>query len=304
VDSENLFYHIEQKGLEDAISQLGGGNNAWALVWWDKLNETLNFLRNKERTLYYCWEDNGDCLYWASESWMLIAALARHDVKHGTPTLFTEDMHYCLHVDDKGNIDKPVLRKVAAPPSFTTPTISTHTSKIITLGTKGSSGQTTKKEEEVGSCLDNVYLNSKGVVFEVLNVNTDNNGSEYLLLFDRKHPYKQVRCYIRRQDEWFKDLIGEDIRGDVTGWNSHDRGFYKISPHTVEKVAPLETLYVTHTGKVITEKAWEKMYNSCGYCSTPLFAKESNKFTNVGECFCPDCSSNPEVTQYVNFINV
>ena len=38
VDSENLYHHIEQEGLRDAIDTVDG---AYALVWWNKNEETL-----------------------------------------------------------------------------------------------------------------------------------------------------------------------------------------------------------------------------------------------------------------------
>jgi len=60
VDSENLYHHIEKKGLRNAMDV---ANGAWALVWWDKIEETLNFLRNKERPLFFCYNESNTSLF-------------------------------------------------------------------------------------------------------------------------------------------------------------------------------------------------------------------------------------------------
>src|SRR6185369_11244015 len=74
VDSENLYHHIQEKGLTDMLDKADG---AWALVWWNKEDKTVNFLRNKERPLFFSsstdakGEADGKTIFWASEAWML-----------------------------------------------------------------------------------------------------------------------------------------------------------------------------------------------------------------------------------------
>lgn len=67
VDSEVLFNHLALNGPEETFNQIEG---AWACVWWNDVEETLNFIRNKERTLYFTWSEDRRKMFWASEDWM------------------------------------------------------------------------------------------------------------------------------------------------------------------------------------------------------------------------------------------
>lgn len=74
VDSELLYYHINKYGVDEAISSFDE-DGAWALSYWNKEDKTLNFIRNKERPLYFTHSKDLDILLWASEAWMLGAAM-------------------------------------------------------------------------------------------------------------------------------------------------------------------------------------------------------------------------------------
>jgi predicted glutamine amidotransferase len=81
VDSEALFAAIAKFGAKEVIPKLSKGRDhfkgAWSLVWWDKSNKTLNFLRNSHRPLWYCFSKDFKLLFWASEFWMLDVALQK-----------------------------------------------------------------------------------------------------------------------------------------------------------------------------------------------------------------------------------
>jgi predicted glutamine amidotransferase len=78
VDSESLIYHINQLGIDSVIPELYG---AWALTWYNVETNTINFLRNDERPLFYVFSADRKQLYWASEPWMLHGAIHRRDIK-------------------------------------------------------------------------------------------------------------------------------------------------------------------------------------------------------------------------------
>jgi hypothetical protein len=67
-DSRVIIEGIADKGLEATLDLCKDG--AYALVWTDSNNGTLNFIRNNKRTLFYV-KSKGNCLYWASERAML-----------------------------------------------------------------------------------------------------------------------------------------------------------------------------------------------------------------------------------------
>jgi hypothetical protein len=70
-DSALLFESFEKIGVEETIKTSDG---AYALVWVDEKEQTINFLRNGQRTLYFKnvgWSKNINTLVWASESEMM-----------------------------------------------------------------------------------------------------------------------------------------------------------------------------------------------------------------------------------------
>lgn len=77
-DSECLLNMIAEMGPKDAIAKARG---AWSLVWYDVFEETVNFLRNKERPMCYAFSENQEQFFWASEADMLKFAADRHNVK-------------------------------------------------------------------------------------------------------------------------------------------------------------------------------------------------------------------------------
>jgi asparagine synthetase B (glutamine-hydrolysing) len=90
-DSETVFQHIALYGIDETVSRMQG---AWALVWYDAKDETLNMLKNHKRPLYLCntERDGTKMLTWASEFKMIVAARAMADVADGK--LITDDDGY------------------------------------------------------------------------------------------------------------------------------------------------------------------------------------------------------------------
>lgn len=72
VDSMAVIAAIAKFGIEKTIPMLRG---AWALVWFDTSDNSLNFIRNKERPFWYAYSKKFDKLFWASEYPIIRAAL-------------------------------------------------------------------------------------------------------------------------------------------------------------------------------------------------------------------------------------
>ena len=81
-DSYALYASINDRGLEETFADLDP-SGAWALVWYDKNNRTLNFLRNAERPLWFTWTKNKRAILWASEPWFFGAARRKTDLWDG-----------------------------------------------------------------------------------------------------------------------------------------------------------------------------------------------------------------------------
>ena len=83
VDSDFLYSKISEEGIDEAMKEMQG---AWALVWWNDEEKTLNFLRNDERPLWFAYTKDKRVMLWASEIGMFWAFSRKHE----------------LFVDDKG----------------------------------------------------------------------------------------------------------------------------------------------------------------------------------------------------------
>lgn len=117
-DSEAMYEHLADVGPQDTFSKLKG---AWACVWWDGEEKTLNFIRNSERTLYITFTKDCRTLLWASEIWMFFA-MSRQvgiDLWEGTDqtakfTLLPENnlFSFRLHPEQKGDGKSLTLRPI------------------------------------------------------------------------------------------------------------------------------------------------------------------------------------------------
>lgn len=79
VDSEAIAHMLAERGEGTVESVLQKVNAAYALIWYDVHNKTIQIIRNSERPL--AWAETADGYYFASEVAMLRFALDRHGVK-------------------------------------------------------------------------------------------------------------------------------------------------------------------------------------------------------------------------------
>lgn len=75
VDSDNLYHHLNANGLTDTLAETDG---AFALVWYDREDSTLNFIRNSERPLCIAKLTNG--------CWVIRAEVFNFQVRVGQAT--------------------------------------------------------------------------------------------------------------------------------------------------------------------------------------------------------------------------
>ena len=110
VDSEVLYHGINELGFLPAMERVNG---AYALVWYDKAEETLNMARNTERTLYFCMSKDHSKLYWASEAAMLDLVFERNKIDTDEIYSLTPDVQYCWKMPEYNKpFTKPITRKI------------------------------------------------------------------------------------------------------------------------------------------------------------------------------------------------
>lgn len=333
VDSENLYHHIEQNGLEAAIKIIRG---AWALVWWDKYEKTLNFLRNKERTLYYTVSEQGNQLFWSSEALMMQAALARNDIKHREISLFEEDMLYSVPIPTGGKLGKVHCRKIENDPA---PIIIHQGGRVydnrnsFPKGTTATTGAEASPKNNVvklekpdnapvdsRSKVDAAFMQQKNLVLEAVVIVKEKSGAEYVLCFCPDKPFYEVRLYVHSKHAVHQD-IGCEFEGDISGFvqtGSDGVGYYKVSPHGIKITATADANacnavgnnleYLSHDGKYLGKAEWEKKYGQCAFCSDDISADDmldkGARLTKAGDALCGGCLQDPEIKEYVNTVEV
>jgi glucosamine 6-phosphate synthetase-like amidotransferase/phosphosugar isomerase protein len=104
VDSQAIFAGIARLGLKETMKLLEG---AWALVWYDQQQGTLNFVKNNLRPLWYAYTSTFDRLIWASEFEFIRGAvnMGAYDEKLDEDTEgrkyrgMADDTHYVFDVE-------------------------------------------------------------------------------------------------------------------------------------------------------------------------------------------------------------
>ena len=81
VDSEVLYEHMSKNGAKDTFEKVKG---AYACVWWNNNDSTLNFFRNDERPLWFTWSKDMEMMFWASEIWMFAVVERKIELWKGT----------------------------------------------------------------------------------------------------------------------------------------------------------------------------------------------------------------------------
>ena len=299
VDSEALYNYIEEVGVEEAMLKAFG---AWALVWYDKKRESINFLRNKERPLFCAYTTSGNTVYWASESWMLMAALNRNEIKYQAITPLPEDFHVEIGIDFKkagGSLFEETSVEVKGGPDYPVYVHPTNEFK--------------KKEETLvggvvstlGIRIDDKYLGSENV-YEIKYQAKDENGADYLSLIDTEHLGYSIRYYLHKKSH----LLGKEgakFRGKVVGIKQGKQFvFYKvaiISPLYREKemLKQPNKLPTTRNGEVVTEKMHEESYHSCLWCANPVaYGEEGLQYIDAQTgVVCKNCKDDPTVKEYI-----
>lgn len=110
VDSEALTYAVNDLGAEEAFERADG---AFACVWYDRSDDTINMIRNDERPLTYAYVNDG--LLFASEKLMLMWLADRNDIKINNLIDLPEGEIHKFHVN---KVHSPEVKKVNILPTF------------------------------------------------------------------------------------------------------------------------------------------------------------------------------------------
>jgi predicted glutamine amidotransferase len=315
VDSENLYHHIEKKGLTHALTKIAG---AWSLVWWDKEDETLNFLRNKERPMWITTTLNNSAMLWASEKWMLQVACNKNNIYYNEPWETVVDHHTSFKIGADRKIQKPHVKE--APSTYVAPVhiqpantaVNKHNAvqqqqgnrfldllgEVLSPTGTGDSKTSLSKAEQKKNRLTLVkkiaapvtptgtiarYVNNVEKVFEITGSRLDEQGARYVTLMDGKEPALPIRLYLRKGD-LFGSHIGRELSGTVSGFVNNTEGeFFKVSPHGA-KLVPLSAYIKKDKIDEVEDEDNLLLYMGAG---RRLFTKKewSAKYSTCCNCF-------------------
>ena len=101
-DSEAIFNEIDQFGIAETVKKFGEADDAYALVWYDLKDNTINMLRNTKRPLWYGFSKDYGMIFWSSLRGHLIATMEA--IPHDDKYLFElpVDDHYSWEIPKTG----------------------------------------------------------------------------------------------------------------------------------------------------------------------------------------------------------
>lgn len=283
VDSENIAHALK---LEDPKEVWGKIHGAAALVWYNEKENTLHFLRNKERPFHYTYCDNG-CLYWASEDWMLEGILGRNRINYSdiVETLINHEYVFKVNLDATLKEERVSLETITEHKPYVPP--------APVVYNKGGWGQKYlpkkySKEPLVGS----------RVKFFITQVGEEVRGR----LSD--HPLIDVQVFGGKGNKTISSSLRKTVEGTINNLYRMNGEIYQvgIQANSVEKIGDTKSFNTTKGKQRISEGVFN-MYtkDGCSVCTTPVDFSEDVFFDEHNDPICPSCQEVPWVDEYFNF---
>lgn len=313
VDSENLYYHMDRNGVEDTIKKLDG---AFALTWYNKQDNTINFIRNNERTLFYAFTEDKKALLWASEAWMMEVACRYAEIKLGEiqplPVGFLHTFDVPTKFDEvfsKGRVrrldmyTRPVYVNNFNNLYGTQQTTTTSTN-VVPLNGKAGAFKVKKPFSEYQKWV------GKSVLFYVGCEGTSSGGQRFIQCWNSEDEDISIRVFASQDSHDWKRLMASSnyFRGTAKSYTAIDNGYLTIDLRTLEEVVVADTsdtppeFFLGFENEVLSEVEFDKRTKKgCAWCSSPVFIRDAEDITWIArdEFICCDCSEQPEVKKYL-----
>lgn len=303
VDSENLYYHMDKHGLDDTLMKTHG---AFALTWWDKRDNTINFIRNTERTLFYVKSESGETLFWASEDWMLRVALTGAGVKYGKNSvkMFCELNHYKLEVPACSNYVNNKLKEMECVKKevYSPPVVKQSSHHGVTAQNSTSARLADYVGKTVEFCISSssIYGSDSVTYFGYLVGNS----------------LVKVRVWCKKDDDVYKIMsefgAGVNFKAEISGYSVMAEGNLFVKGTTVERVFRKANTGYSDGGvgtkiypgfdRDLDYKEWLVATSKCcAWCGDVADIRDAKKllWLSHNEFICEGCKGLEEVTQYV-----
>lgn len=275
-DSEALYNHIDNVGVEKAIPIIDG---AWALVWIDKNEGTISFLRNKERPMYIGFSEDEKTMLWASEAWMLTVAASRNNIKIKYKELAV-DMLHTFEIPLNGTAFKPAtVKEVKGKEEDQKKTITTVFTGSTGLGIKA--GQTV---EIIGI----KTLKNKQDKWYLECIEADNwDGGDVYRIYD---DFDSLQKYM--VGRW-TGLVSYSVK------EGNNTQYHKINNNTLHQKKKDKPVEKTGKEAFITKEEFNKKYPRCCNCNQKLEFSEEFKILDKEGCLCEQCNTE-EILKIIN----
>lgn len=316
VDSEALFSSINQIGLKETINLTA---KAWSLTFYNKKDNTLNFIRNDERPMCYVWSADKRTMFWASESWMLKQALAAVKLPvEDTIYVTSVDMHYSIDLS-KSYFTKEACFNRAGIIQGAKPKYPKYVSSNTYWGGRGS---TYYKPVTKDNVIDKRNAFSKNVVLA-----PPKNKSDFIdmvlsdqeVVFTGEHTiHGHCYTYGYATDNADLEIRAYDSPHNIYGYVFGEpyMGFVKkiktdrvtgqvyaiLDLKTIVELEDART-YPIDNGELVTLTEWEdSTKKGCAHCCVQPDDKDADEcvWMNEKTFLCKDCVTNPAIAGYIN----
>lgn len=270
-DSNLLYHAIQEHGIDEALKQSHG---AYALVWVDIDQSTLNIIRNNKRPLYYATMTGGGTVYWASEYGMLNFILSRHSGKFEIKSV-PEDTLITFKL---GQLSQKSIRTIKGGE------VPVYKAPFQTID-----GVTTATTKNTGSNGYTVIANGKPVT---LSQGVDNSNVV---------PFKADAPVNASEKQKTKELL-KSIEGEVQEFLARERAA-KRSEEEQHSFGHNDTYVETMKGHWVHKRIFNKLIDQgCAWCGTIPNMEDTFKvqFFANHEYVCQECVQDEFVQEYLS----
>lgn len=306
VDSENIYHSIDTLGIDYTHERLDG---AYALSYYDKVDQSLNFVRNGQRSLSYCFSTDKKTMYWASEKEMLELCLRRNNVRF-SPVEHFEPYHlHKVSLQVEGypakilEIEKRRLKEFKAPP------VKKHRGgaggkkkKILALAPPNSKVPFASLDDSFAALQSLLHTE---IVFEVGQVME--GATTYVSCTADRNPDADIRWYLVDSDDKGDILNNGPYTGKIKSIRSRGNACYAtLDRRSISSYIPEDdgnVLLEGYNSTFLTVKAWNAATaGGCAWCSDPVFVEDAATlvWASPKDFVCSACASMPDVSQYLH----
>lgn len=328
VDSQVLYDAIDQWGIEDTLPKVGG---AYCLTYFDKGDQSMNFIRNTERPLYIAEVNKGAAIVWASEEGMLDWILHRNNITAEEIYSLSPDVLVTVSLKTGGKLiaQTKALKGGTEISTSVVPFRGTHGYQQTGTQTSQATTTTTSSTGTANGALvgsdgrekpDMEAAKEKGSLFRLGLEGVTSHGAPFYEC-TKAGSEKKYRLYTNQNNSYTAGLkSGLEIIADTNGMEYVGNScVYRILASSVKVVVgevvevvlssetvdddgvilakavnePEDGVYFEDSqGRYMARKEWVKRYGNCAYCSGDVDPTEQWKFIH-DEILCQDCSLNP-----------